>query len=81
MANFQLTICFVLAVVVSAAEGKGNSPWFCHSIECPTFKTLEGSNRKYEIRAYPKTRWVTTVVKVDTIRDFRKAEDDAFLRL
>ena len=79
MSQRAVLVAVVAAMLLALVQAR--KPWFCHSIECPPFKALQESNGKYEVREYPETRWVSTVVKVDTLRDFRKAEDDAFFRL
>lgn len=73
----------ILALVypVLAEKGEAKQPWFCHGIECPEYITKVRSGDKFEVRSYPQAKWVSTVVKVDTIKDFNDAQNDAFLRL
>lgn len=40
---------------------EGDAPWFCHDLDCPTYKVLETTD-EYEVRVYDKAAWVSTVV-------------------
>ena len=59
-------------------EAPDASPWFCHSLDCPKFKTTK-NNAKYETRLYPPgLKWVSTVV---TGVKYDAAVSQGFMRL
>lgn len=37
------------------------APWFCHGIDCPPY-TVVTTTPSYEVRAYPRSYWVSTTV-------------------
>ncbi|CEL95892.1 unnamed protein product [Vitrella brassicaformis CCMP3155] len=53
-----------LLLLVGAAMGEWEKPWFCHDIDCPEFE-IQTSDEKtnYEERTYGPTMWVSTKIQ------------------
>lgn len=69
-AILALTTLTSLALTASSSAATGPhakpgppAPWFCHGIECPPFKTVTTEPGAYEVRAYGRTVWASTVVE------------------
>jgi hypothetical protein len=51
----------LLALLAAGAAAK-QAPWFCHDLDCPTYKVLN-TTEDYELRKYPAGMWVSTETK------------------
>ncbi|CAD7704789.1 unnamed protein product [Ostreobium quekettii] len=73
--RLALGVCLsVLLALAASRQVNGDSPWFCHGLDCPTY-TVQETVDGVELRAYDAAAWVSTKV---TGSSYAKAQITGF---
>ena len=62
--NYHVTFFFLSLLASVAAQ---DAPWFCHSLDCPSFTQTNTSD--LQLRAYPSKLWASTQINSTSLDD------------